>query len=61
MTPATIKFAILVLAIPLILPAARYSLAQIGTGGESDSHLSQYCVPPEETLDTRKFYCRAYD
>jgi hypothetical protein len=58
MTPATIKFAILVLAIPLILPAARYSLAQIRTGGESGSHLSQYCVPPEETLDTRNFYCR---
>jgi hypothetical protein len=58
MTPATIKLAILVLAIPLTLPAARYSLAQIRTGGESGSHLSQYCVPPEETLDTRNFYCR---
>jgi hypothetical protein len=61
MTQATIKYAILVLAIPFALDAARYSLAQIRTGAERGSHLSQYCVPPEETLDTRKFYCRAYD
>jgi hypothetical protein len=30
------------------------------TGAERGSRLSQYCVPPEETPNTGKFYCRAW-
>ena len=33
--------------------------AQNRTRAERGSRLSQYCVPPEETPDTGRFYCRA--
>jgi hypothetical protein len=37
-----------------------HRLAQDRTGAERGSRLSQYCVPPEETPDTVKLYCRAF-
>jgi hypothetical protein len=36
-----------------------HRLAQGRTGAERGTRLSQYCVPPEETPDTVKLYCRA--
>ena len=44
----------------LALTAAGYSFAQIRTGAEGRTTVSQYCAPlDEESLDARRFYCRS--
>jgi len=44
----------------LALTAAGYSFAQIRTGAEGRTTVSQYCVPPDEqSPDARRFYCRS--
>jgi hypothetical protein len=54
-------YAIMVgLAGALALTAASYSFAQIRTGGDVRTSVSQYCAPPdEEGPDARRFYCRS--
>ena len=48
------------LAGTLALTAASHSFAQIRTGAESGTTVSQYCAPPdEERPDARRFYCRS--
>lgn len=48
------------LAGTLMLTAASYSFAQIRTGAEAGTAVSQYCAPPdEESPDARRFYCRS--
>ena len=48
------------LAGALALTAASYSFAQIRTGGDARTSVSQYCAPPdEEGADARRFYCRS--
>lgn len=48
------------LAGALALTAASYSFAQIRTGAEVRTTVSQYCAPPdEEGPDARRFYCRS--
>jgi hypothetical protein len=37
-----------------------HRLAQGRTGAERGTRLTQYCVPPEETPDTVKLYCRTW-
>ena len=44
----------------LALTVAGYSFAQIRTGAEGRTTVSQYCAPPdEESPDARRFYCRS--
>ena len=44
----------------LALTTASYSFAQIRTGAEGRTTVSQYCAPPdEESPDARKLYCRS--
>jgi len=44
----------------LALTVAGYSFAQIRTGAEGRTTVSQYCAPlDEESLDARRFYCRS--
>lgn len=33
-------------------------LAQMGTGAEERSSISQYCVPSPESIDAHRFYCQ---
>jgi hypothetical protein len=48
------------LAGALALTAVSYSFAQIRTGAEAGTTVSQYCAPPdEERPDARRFYCRS--
>ena len=37
-----------------------HRLAQDRTAAERGSRLSQFCLPPEETPDTVKLYCRTW-
>jgi len=55
------RYAMIVgLAGALALTAASYSFAQIRTGGEARTSVSQYCAPPDEdSPDARRFYCRS--
>jgi hypothetical protein len=44
----------------LALTAASCSFAQIRTGAEGRTTVSQYCAPlDEQSLDARRFYCRS--
>jgi hypothetical protein len=48
------------LAGTLALTAVSHSFAQIRTGVEAGTIVSQYCAPPdEERPDARRFYCRS--
>jgi hypothetical protein len=48
------------LAGALALTAVSCSFAQIRTGAERSTTVSQYCAPPdEESPDARRFYCRS--
>lgn len=40
------------------LSAVTPSLAQMGTGVEGRSSISQYCVPPAESIEVHRFYCQ---
>ena len=55
------RYAMIVgLAGVLALTVAGYSFAQIRTGPEGRTTVSQYCAPlDEESLDARRFYCRS--
>ena len=55
------RYAMMVgLAGALALTAAGYAFAQIRTGGEAHTSVSQYCAPPhEDSPDARRFYCRS--
>jgi len=55
-----VPLSFLLLAGALALTAVSYSLAQIRTGAEAGTTVSQYCAPPdEERPDARRFYCRS--
>jgi hypothetical protein len=44
----------------LALTTASYSFAQIRTGAEVRTTVSQYCAPADEqSPDARRFYCRS--
>ena len=59
MKTVAMQYAVVVaLAGALDLSAATPSFEQIGTGASGRGSISQYCVPPPESIDAHRFYCQ---
>jgi hypothetical protein len=49
---------VVILAGAFGLNATMPSFSQMGTTAEGRSSISQYCVPPPESIEVHRFYCQ---